>query len=269
MKKYKTLATAFVAVILTFTLSNFYVPSALALTTTANPRMVYWTDHIFVNRTNQSSWWFYPNPNAYHIMWSPSGRMLLLVVSEMEVYGPFYVTKVVVINASTMEVIHKFSAPGAICDRMRSSFAISPDETKIFFGNMSYDRNFVDIVSVNLDGSNPTIITRIPITAGQFYVTVADVARDGTFLVYTEEYSFYSPEKSRTVLISRIQRFNPTTVNTTLILEFEGDITSLKIAPSNDKIAFTSNKYMSGYGCEGLYIVNLNGTNLTNVTAVA
>ncbi|MEM2106135.1 MAG: hypothetical protein QXV21_06715 [Candidatus Bathyarchaeia archaeon] len=268
MKKYKILSTAIVATILMFTLCNFHLPSALAPTTTANPRIVYWTDPIFVNQTGLSRW-FFPNPDAYHIMWSPSGRMLLLVVSEMEVYGPFYVTKVVVINASTMEVIHKFSAPGAICDRMRSSFAISPDETKIFFGNMSYDRNFVDIVSVNLDGSNPTIITRIPITAGQFYVTVADVARDGTFLVYTEEYSFYSPEKSRTVLISRIKRFNPTTVNTTLILEFEGDITSLKIAPSNDKIAFTSNKYMSGYGCEGLYIVNLNGTNLTNVTAVA
>ncbi|MEM2281499.1 MAG: hypothetical protein QXZ68_05875 [Candidatus Bathyarchaeia archaeon] len=87
----------------------------------------------------------------------------------MEVYGPSYMTKVVVINASNMKVIHKFSAPGAICDRMQSSFAISPDETKIFFGNISFDRNYVDIVSLNLDGSNPTLITRIPITVGQFY----------------------------------------------------------------------------------------------------
>ncbi|MEM3789009.1 MAG: hypothetical protein QXN95_03985, partial [Candidatus Bathyarchaeia archaeon] len=158
MKKYKILPTAFVATILMFTLSNFYIPNALAPTTTANPRIVYWADPQLVNGTGQS-WWFFPNPNAYHIMWSPSGRMLLLVVSEMDVYGPFYMTKVVVINASSMEVIHKFSAPGAICSQTESSFAISSDETKIFFGNSSSDRNFVDIVSVDLDGSNPTVIT--------------------------------------------------------------------------------------------------------------
>lgn len=193
----------------------------------------------------------------------------MLVVSEMDPHGPSPITKVVVINASSMEVIHKFSAPRAICSLMQSSFVISPDETKIFFGNGSLDRNYVDIVSVNLDGSNPTLITRIPITVGQFYATAVDVARDSTFLVYTEEYSYYSEEQRRSVLVSRVKKFDFTTRNTTQILEFEGSITSLKIAPSNDKIAFTSNKYGFEYGYGGLYVINLNEASLINFTTIA
>ncbi|MEM2281500.1 MAG: hypothetical protein QXZ68_05880, partial [Candidatus Bathyarchaeia archaeon] len=43
----------------------------------------------------------------------------------------------------------------------------------------------------------------------------------------------------------------------------------MKIAPSNDKIAFTSNKYGSGYGYEGLYIINLDEASLINITTIA
>ncbi|MEM2971671.1 MAG: hypothetical protein QW270_04535 [Candidatus Bathyarchaeia archaeon] len=271
MSKTKLSSTAAIAIVFVSAMLVLYgnsFVSAFAANTDVNPRIVYWAGPILVNETGQN-WWFFPNPIPYHIMWSPSGRILLLAISEMEVYGPTYVTKVVVINATSMEIIHKFSVPGVICDRMESSFVISPDETKIFFGNNSIDRNCVDIVSVNLDGSNPTIIMSIPIAAGQLYVTVVDVARDGTFLVYTEEYSYYSEEQHRTVLVSRIKKFDFATGNTTLILEFEGSVRSLKIAPSNDKIAFTSIKTMLGYGNEGLYIVSLDGTNLTNTTAVA
>ncbi|MEM2445528.1 MAG: hypothetical protein QW734_02580 [Candidatus Bathyarchaeia archaeon] len=197
--------------------------------------------------------------------------MLLLVVNEMEVYGPSYVTKVVAINASNMEVIHKFSAPSAICDRMWSSFAISPDETRIFFANSG--RDSVEIVSANLDGSSQTIIKRISIVQDQLYETIIDVARDGMFLVYTERGSFYDYENYRTVSFSRIKKFDFNTNETSLVLEFEGCITSLKIAPSNDKIAFTANKNpfvsSSENSYDGLYIVNLDGTNATRVPAVA
>ncbi|MEM2419894.1 MAG: thrombospondin type 3 repeat-containing protein [Candidatus Bathyarchaeia archaeon] len=267
MPKNKILSTA-IAMILASTMFGLCGNSLVNASTTvnANPRIVYWANPIFVNGTGQGQW-FFPNPDAYYITWSPSGRMLLIVVYEEDIYGPFAVMKVVAINASSMKVIHKFSAPGAICDRTLSSFAVSPDETKIFFGNRSSDRSCVDIVSVNLDGSNPTVIERVPIAPGQFYVTVVDVARDGTFLVYTEEYWYYSEEQRRDVLVSRIKKFDFATRKTTLILEFEGSIRSLKISPSNDRIAFTSNKYRLVYGYEGLYVVNLDGTNLTNVPA--
>ncbi|MGB9676742.1 MAG: hypothetical protein ACPL0C_06105 [Candidatus Bathyarchaeales archaeon] len=263
---------AAIAIILASTMLGRYGISfvcAYTANTDANPKIVYWLSPL-IYEMNGRTFLFTRTPEPYYIMWSPSGRMLLLVTAEREVWSDFE-TKVVVINASNMELIHKFSASGSIFDRIQSSFAISSDETKIFFGNISSDRNYVEIISVNLDGTNPTLITRFPITEGMSHYTITDVAGDGTFLVYTEKYSFYDSEEHRTRLFSRIKKFDFSTGETTLILEFEGSILSLKVAPSNDRIAFTSSKdnYGYGYGYGRLYIVNLDGTNLIEVPAVS
>lgn len=272
MSKTKRLSTTAILIVLASTILGLYgtsLSNAAAPNATANPVVVYWTDPQFVEMDGQS-WIYTSNLKPYQIMWSPSGQMLLLVVSEWESYGPTEMTKVVLVNASNMEVIHKFAAPMAVCDRVRSSFAISPDETKIFFANSGSDH--VEIVSVNLNGSNPTPVVTIPMFEDLFYETIVDFARDGMFLIYTESGSFWDSENYRTVFLSRIKKFDFNTNETTLVLEFEGYITSLKVSPSNDKIAFTLSGSPFGYGSayshEGIYIVNLDGTNLVNVTSI-
>jgi Tol biopolymer transport system component len=229
--------------------------SASTPATNANPRILYWPEPQIGEYNGQ--FWFYPRfADVYGVMWFPSGQKILVINNEQSKL------KAIVINASTMQPIYNFWAIGASCGFMKNSFAISPDETKIFFGNISSDRNYLEIISVNLDGTNPTFITRINGSLGTF----VDVARDGTFLVYTEGYHFYDPLLYQERDVSRIKKFDFNTRETSLILEFYGVITSLRVSPSNDKLAFTSWKGFMGNGYDGVYIVNLDGTNLTRVT---
>ncbi|MCL6578179.1 MAG: hypothetical protein K6T73_02195 [Candidatus Bathyarchaeota archaeon] len=127
---------------------------------------------------------------------------------------------------------------------------------------MSSDRNYLEIVLTNLDGSNPTIITRVNST---IFETNLDVAKDGAFIVYTERDRFYNASLYRERCVSRIQKFDFSTGETTLILEINGVITSLKVFPTNDKIAFTS--YEEAYGIYNatLCTVNLDGSSLTKL----
>ena len=141
----------------------------------------------------------------------------------------------------------------------------SPDETKIFYAWQHYWNGSNAIYAFNLDGSGVTrILEACDYSTGSVIKPISiDVTGDGllVFSVCERMYDFQG-EYYKTY----VWKYNLTSGEKSLVMQLEASnwqeigatlITSLRVSPSNDKIAFTT--------CKSVYIVNLDGTGLVNV----
>jgi len=224
--------------------------SAFAPAENANPRIIYWPAPKIWQTADGHIVFESGGIYANSLSWSSSGELLLIAASD----------RFVVINASTMSLIHEFANPmGYVSQSAFNSFVISSGYSKIFYVNTSwYTAPSSTIYSMNLDGSNPTLITYVN-SCSTSVPTFFDLSNDGTFLIYTEldlNYSSYPYS-----YLSRICKINLNTNEKSLVLELDGQdnqILSVRFSPSNDKIAFTT--------YNDIWTINPDGTEITMVT---
>jgi hypothetical protein len=122
-------------------------------------------------------------------------------------------------------------------------FAFSPDETKIFYVKSNFTSYVPQIFSVNLDGSGSTFITDVKSTSESTVIGLVniDMTSEG-ILVYSACESTYNVTSGQYNYTSYVWKYNLATGEKSLVLQLEGSdklITSLKVSPSGDKIAFT------------------------------
>jgi hypothetical protein len=223
---------------------NISLSKALAPTADANPRLIYWPptsvwktgNWITIDRV-----WI----NAKSMAWSPSGKYLLIYgevyMMSTNVQGP----RVLIVDMDSGELAYNFSCQDINfwgLDRL-VQFAFSPDEAKIFYVKSNFTSYVPQIFSVNLDGSGSTFITDVNSTSTSTIrgpVSI-DMTSEG-ILVYAACESTYNVTSGQYNYTSYIWKYNLTTSEKSLVLQLEGIdqiITSLKVSPSGDKIAFT------------------------------
>lgn len=224
----------------------------------ANPRMIYWLGPSLIDFLGETRL-LHRTPVSYQLLWTPSGDSLMLISVEPDEVNVQH-TMAIIINASDLQIKHKLSVDGSWFDRMGYSFALSPDETRIFFSNFSEDKTRLNIVSTNLDGSDRSVLASIE---SEILTTLIDVSPDGKFILYSERERVFV--NYSTIEVSRIKKLDLETHNESLLVEFTGTITSLKISPQVDKIAFTAYQGWYTQAYEGLYVVNINGTGVTKI----
>jgi len=223
---------------------NISLSKALAPTADANPRLIYWPPTSVWktgNWINIDRGWI----NAKSMAWSPSGKYLLIYgevyMMSTNVQGP----RVLIVDMDSGELAYNFSCQDINfwgLDRL-VQFAFSPDEAKIFYVKSNFTSYVPQIFSVNLDGSGSTFITDVNSTSTSTIrgpVSI-DMTSEG-ILVYAACESTYNVTSGQYNYTSYIWKYNLTTSEKSLVLQLEGIdqiITSLKVSPSGDKIAFT------------------------------
>ncbi|MBX5328705.1 MAG: hypothetical protein ACQXXE_05830 [Candidatus Bathyarchaeia archaeon] len=251
----KTSLSSIVAINLLIVLGLFSVSSlnlgyGASENVNANPQLVYWPptevwtwlDQLFI---------YCPRVDAHSIAWGPSGESLLI-------YGGGSLLSV---NTSSGQLINKLSNFHIDGATYFNRFAISTDESKIFFVNFSVPHS--GVFSVNLDGSGLTQIAEVN-SSSSCSPAAIDLSRDGAFLVYSEYFINYTQPAP---YHSNIWKVDLGSMEKSLVVRLsENDsgsamITSVRVSPANDKLAFTT--------CRDVYIVNLDGADLTKVTSVA
>jgi hypothetical protein len=199
--------------------------------------------------------------NARSMAWSPSGKYLLI-------YGEIYLMsislqglRVIIVDIDSGNVAYNFSSEASYWgfDRF-TQFAFSPDGTKIFFANASSSYLSSAILAANLDGTGLSKIVDFNVTSmGDVLPQVSiDVTSTG-LLVYS-----FCQRTGYANYTSYIWKYNLATGEKSLVLKLNGSdaiITSLKVSPSNDKIAFAT--------CKNICTVNLDGMGSVNVTNVS
>jgi len=240
---------------------NVPLSNADTTETSANPRIIYWPPTVVWTQggyTMIGHGWM----NTRSVSWSPSGRYLLIygdVYQTLKYIGSVQGLMVLVADMNTGELAYNFSYPSGYYGGYLWRPVFSPDETKIFYVNGSV------IYSVNLDGSSSTSIleARNDSVSSVIQPISLDVTRDG-LLVFSVCESGYDSQGS--YYRTYIWKYNLAADEKSLIMQSEtrnwielGDklITSLRVSPSNDKIAFTT--------CKSVCTVNLDGTGLINV----
>ncbi|MEM2953210.1 MAG: hypothetical protein QXM52_02825 [Candidatus Bathyarchaeia archaeon] len=212
----------------------------------ANPRLLYWPPTYvwrqgdFINIGNG---WI----NAKSIVWSPSGRYLLVYgqIYENRPYGiPSDQKKILILDMENNRVAYNFSLfmGWSIEWENFMPFAFSPDETKIFYLKVPDMGGFPQIFSVNLDGTGSTFVTNVNSTPAQSLrkLFAIDVTSDG-FLFYSCCETTYNITSGQYNYTSYIWKHNLATNEKSLVLKLEGMdklITSLKVSPAGDKIAY-------------------------------
>jgi len=223
---------------------NISLSKALAPTADANPRLIYWPPTSVWKTGNWITidrGWI----NAKSMAWSPSGKYLLIYgevyMMSTNVQGP----RVLIVDMDSGELAYNFSCQDINfwgLDRL-VQFAFSPDEAKIFYVKSNFTSYVPQIFSVNLDGSGSTFITDVNSTSTSTIrgpVSI-DMTSEG-ILVYAACESTYNVTSGQYNYTSYIWKYNLTTSEKSLVLQLEGIdqiITSLKVSPSGDKIAFT------------------------------
>lgn len=92
----------------------------------------------------------------------------------------------------------------------------------------------MNIVSTDTDGSNEILPSNVN---AAILETLIDVSPNGEFILFFERTIIYDPLTYTEREISRIKKLDLKTLSDTLVTEFNGTITSLKISPDNEKIA--------------------------------
>ena len=237
-----------------------YIYAAQDSGANANPRLIYWPPTSVWktgNWINIDRGWI----NARSMAWSPSGKYLLI-------YGELYIMsislqglRVLIVDMDSGDIAYNFSSEVSYWgfDRF-TQFAFSPDGTKIFFANASSSYTPSAIFAANLDGTGLSKIVDFNVTSmgGVLPQVSIDVTSNG-LLVYS-----FCQSTGYANYTSYIWKYNLATGEKSLVLKLNGSdklITSLKIAPSNDKIAFAT--------CKNICTVNLDGTGSVNVTNVS
>jgi hypothetical protein len=247
MSKTRFTSIAAITLIIASTMLGFYnfpLSKALAPTADANPRLIYWPPTSVWktgNWINIDRGWI----NAKSMAWSPSGKYLLIYgevyMMSTNVQGP----RVLIVDMDSGELAYNFSCQDINfwgLDRL-VQFAFSPDEAKIFYVKSNFTSYVPQIFSVNLDGSGSTFITDVNSTSTSTIrgpVSI-DMTSEG-ILVYAACESTYNVTSGQYNYTSYIWKYNLTTSEKSLVLQLEGIdqiITSLKVSPSGDKIAFT------------------------------
>jgi len=247
MSKTRFTSIAAIILILAPTMLGFFnisLSKALAPTAEANPRLIYWPP-ISVWKTG--NWisvdrgWI----NARSMAWSPSGKYLLIYgevyVMSISIQGP----RVLIVDMNSGELAYNFSCQDINfwgLDRL-VQFAFSPDETKIFYVKSNFTSYVPQIFSVNLDGSGSTFITDVKSTSESSVIGLVniDITSEG-ILVYSACESTYNVTSGQYNYTSYVWKYNLATGEKSLVLQLEGIdklITSLKVSPSGDMIAFT------------------------------
>jgi len=275
MLKNKLLTVAAIALTMasiTLVIYNVPLSRALAPTENANPRIIYWPPTVVWTGLSgyvEIGWGYL---NVISMSWSPSGRYLLIygeVYQRLKDIGPTTQGLMMLVvdmdigklayNITLTQDDYYYSG-----DLRRPVF--SPDETKIFYVRHFYWNGSNAIYAFNVDGSDVTRILEARDYSTGFVIRPIsiDVTGDGllVFSVCERMYDFQG-EYYRTY----VWKYNLTSSEKSLIMQLEANnwqelgntlITSLRVSPSNDKIAFTT--------CKSVYIMNLNGTGLMNVT---
>jgi hypothetical protein len=234
MSKTRFTSIATITLIIASTMLGFYnfpLSKALAPTADANPRLIYWPPTSVWktgNWINIDRGWI----NAKSMAWSPSGKYLLIYGEVYMMSTSMHGDKVLIIDMESGKLAYNFSSEDISYwgfDRFMQ-FAFSLDETKIFFakGNSSYAPSA--IYAVNLNGTNLSKIVDVNVSQAMPSVSI-DVTHDD-LLVFCENTGY----------ANYIWKYNLTTSEKSLVLQLEGSdklITSLKVSPSGDKIAFT------------------------------
>jgi hypothetical protein len=249
-----------------------YVPpsSAIAPTEDANPRIVYWPPTVV---WTLSGYLMIEGGhlNVISMSWSPSGRYLLIygdVYQHVKDIGPTQGLMMLVVDMENGKVTYNITLTRDdyyYSGELRQP-VFSPDETKIFYVRYFYSNGSNAIYAFNVDGSGVTRILEACVNStGSVIKPISiDVTGDGLLIFSVCEHG-YDPqgEYYRTY----VWKYNLTDGEKSMVMQLEkrdqqelGDtlITSLRVSPSNDKIAFTT--------CKSVYIVNINGTGLINVT---
>jgi hypothetical protein len=247
-------ATTVILVLILFGLCGVHLSSALAPTADANPRLVYWPPieggkqgYLIGNR------WV----NAKSMAWSPSGKYLLIYGEVYTMSTSMQGPMVLIMDMDSGELTYNFSCRDTNFWGLERfvQFAFSPDEAKIFCVKSNFTSYVPQIFSVNLDGSGSTFITDVNSTSTSTVrnpVSI-DMTSEG-ILVYAACESTYNVTSGQYNYTSYIWKYNLTTSEKSLVLQLEGSdklITSLKVSPSGDKIAFT-------VSCD-VWIADLNG----------
>jgi hypothetical protein len=245
MSKTRLSSIAIITFMATSIILGFYkIPfsSAFAPTASANPRLIYWPP---IERWGQGYLIGNQWVNAKSMVWSPSGKYLLI-------YGEVHAMSInmegswmLIVDMDSGELAYNFS-----CQSINFwgperfvQFAFSSDETKIFYVKSNFTSYVPQLFSVNLDGSGSTFITDVNSTSESTVrgpVSI-DMTSEG-ILVYAACESVYNVTSGQYNYTSYIWKYNLTTGEKSLILQLEGIdqiITSLKVSPSGDKIAFT------------------------------
>ena len=243
MLKDKILLIAAIATILASTMLGFCgisLSNAILPNAGANPRIIYWP-RTEVRRYNNWVNIDHGSINAKSIVWSPSGRYLLIHGEIMKSGGdPQSVNTLIMdVENGTLAYSLYLDLRGFTWERV-VKIAFSPDETKIFYlTTVSYGEFLPQIYSVNLDGTNPTPLIRINSTRRPY---LFDVTRNG-FLVYSENlvtYDTYNPTSGYNYT-SCLWKYNLNTGEKSLVLMLEGMdqlITGLSVSPEGNKIAY-------------------------------
>ncbi|MEM4704741.1 MAG: hypothetical protein QXJ02_06715, partial [Candidatus Bathyarchaeia archaeon] len=240
-----------ITIIITSAILGLYkIPTTNASTPSqnTNPKIIYWPP-LYVWQVSEGQYAISTGClGTRSLSWSPSGKLLLVAASD----------RFVVVNASTRSVINEFwNPPGYGSQVFFDSFAISPDDSRIFYVNTSGAMPSSTIYSMDLNGSNQNLITYVN-SSSTCVPTFFDLTNDGTALIYTEfAYDYSSYPYTR---FSRVWKINLETSERTLLLELEGpdnQIFSIKFSPTDDKIAFTT--------YTGVWIINPDGTSLTKI----
>jgi hypothetical protein len=240
--------------------------NAVAPNENANPRIIYWPPTIVWTSLDgylEIGWGYL---NVISMSWSPSGRYLLIYGEfhqHVKYIGPTTQGLMMLVvdmdngklayNITLTQDDYYYSG-----DLRRPVF--SPDEAKIFYVNGSV------ICAFNLDGSGSTSVLEARNDSASFVIKPIniDITHDG-LLVYSVCEHMYDSQGD--YYRTYIWKYNLTSGEKSLIMQLEtrnwqelGDtlITSLRVSPSKDKIAFTT--------CKSVNIVNLDGTGLMNVT---
>ncbi len=211
----------------------------------ANPRLIYWPNTIVWrsgNYINIGNGWV----NAKSIVWSPSGRYLLI-------YGRVYETrpyvmytdewKVLIVDMESGTLAYNFSIDmGQNVWANIVPFAFSPDETKIFYVKVPNTGYLPQIFSVNLDGTGSTFVMYMNSTSvnSMRRPFVIDVTSGG-FIVYASCETIHNITIGQYIYTNYIWKHNLATNEKSLVLQLEGMdklITSLKVSPSNNKVAY-------------------------------
>ena len=247
MSKTRFTSIATITLIIASTMLGFYnfpLSKALAPTTDANPRLIYWPPTSVWktgNWINIDRGWI----NAKSMAWSPSGKYLLIYgevyMMSTSIQGP----RVLIVDMNSGELAYNFSCQDINfwgLDRL-VQFAFSPDETKIFYVKSNFTSYVPQIFSVNLDGSGSTFITDVKSTSESTVIGLVniDMTSEG-ILVYSACESTYNVTSGQYNYTSYVWKYNLATGEKSLVLQLEGSdklITSLKVSPSGDKIAFT------------------------------
>jgi|GEM_PF-1286024 len=274
MLKNKFLTVAAIALIMasiTLVIYNVPISSALAPTENANPRIIYWpptavwttlSGHLEIGHG-----WL----NVISMSWSPSGRYLLIygeVYQPVKYIGPgVQELMMLVVDMENGKLAYNITLTRddyCYSGELRRPI-FSPDETKIFYVRYFYSNGSNAIYAFNLDGSGVTSILEVRDYSTGFVIKPIsiDVTGDG-LLVYSICEHMYDPQGEH--YRTHVWKYNLTSGEKSLVMQLEASswqelgatlITSLRVSPSNDKIAFTT--------CKSVYIVNLDGTDLMNV----